>query len=249
MAGPQNPKQILVFLEPVTTEVMGCGYCTCASHVPKVGDAKDDTGQKRAGPAPQGAGAKGQGPGADANGLPAGNPGTRGGSAGTEGGLPADPKEHTGRASGTGGCSHPGGEGGEGIEVMVLVVDASALIEFLLRTPRSRTLDALFTDPDVDLHVPALSDLEVVSVLRRVARRDPASVTRAEQALDHYLGLPLTRHGHQGFLHRCFELRNVLTPYDAAYVALAEDLGADLVTADRRLARAAKILGVSCLSA
>jgi len=40
-----------------------------------------------------------------------------------------------------------------------------------------------------------------------------------------------------------------LSTYDAAYVALAEDLGADLVTADRRLARTAEILGVSCVSA
>jgi len=126
-------------------------------------------------------------------------------------------------------------------------VDASALIEFLLRTPRAPTFEPLLTDPDVDLHIPALSDLEVVSVLRRVARREPASVPRAKQALEHYLDLPLHRHGHEGFLHRCFELRDVLTAYDAAYVALAEGLGADLVTADQRLARAAEGVGVACL--
>ena len=131
----------------------------------------------------------------------------------------------------------------------ILVVDASALLEFLLRTPDSPYFDSLLTVPDADLHVPSLSDLEVVSGLRRVARSEPASTWRAKQALRHYLDLPLTRHGHQAFLHRCFELRDMLSAHDAVYVALAEALDADLVTADKRLARAAEGLGLSCLSA
>ena len=131
----------------------------------------------------------------------------------------------------------------------LLVADASALAEFLLRTPRARALDPVLTDPDADLHVPALTDLEVVSVLRQVARREPGSIPRLEQALGHYLDLPLTRHGHLPFVSRCFDLRDVLSAYDAVYVALAEALEAGLVTADRRLARAAEALGVACLHA
>ncbi|MFH1765181.1 MAG: type II toxin-antitoxin system VapC family toxin [Gemmatimonadota bacterium] len=130
-----------------------------------------------------------------------------------------------------------------------LVVDASVLIEFLLRTPQARFFDPLLTPSDADLHVPGLCDLEVVSALRGVLRRELATVPRAEKALRYYLDLPLTRHGHQGLVHRCFQLRDVLSPYDAAYVALAEGLGADLVTADLRLARAAESLGVSCVTA
>ena len=130
-----------------------------------------------------------------------------------------------------------------------LVVDASALIEFLLQPPQGRSFDPLLTLPDADLHVPGLCDLEVVSAFRRVLRQGLATAPRAEKALRYYLDLPLTRHGHQGLVHRCFRLRDVLSAYDAAYVALAEGLGADLITADRRLARAAENLGVSCLSA
>jgi predicted nucleic acid-binding protein len=125
---------------------------------------------------------------------------------------------------------------------------ATALLEYLLQVPESASFDALINGSDIDLHVPALSDLEIVSALRRLVRSEGTSIPRAEQAIRHYLDLPLTRHGHEALLHRCFELRDVLSAYDAAYVALAEALEADLVTADRRLARAAEALGITCLS-
>jgi predicted nucleic acid-binding protein len=131
----------------------------------------------------------------------------------------------------------------------LLVVDASALVDLLLRTSRASAFGQTLTHPEADLHVPALCDLEVVSAVRSGFRRDRLSVRRAEEALRDYLDLPLTRHGHQKLVHRCFQLRDVLSSYDAAYVALAEWLEADLVTADLRLARAAESLGVSCLTA
>ena len=130
-----------------------------------------------------------------------------------------------------------------------LVIDASAVVEVLLDTSQGKALAQTLDRPEADLHAPALCDLEVTSALRTGIRRELFSAWRAEEALQDYLDLPLSRHGHEGLVHRCFQLRDVLTPYDAAYVALAEDLGADLVTADRRLARTAEILGVSCRSA
>ena len=138
--------------------------------------------------------------------------------------------------------------GAEG-EVRIIVTDASALVDVLFRTPWARSVDTTLHHPEADLHAPALCDLEVVSALRAILRRDLATARRTEKALRHYLDLPLTRHGHQKLVHRCFQLRNVLSPYDAAYVALAEDLGADLITTDQRLARTAESLGVSCLTA
>ncbi len=64
------------------------------------------------------------------------------------------------------------------------------------------------------------------------------SAGRARLALDDFLGLRIRRYPSTRLLERIFELRNNLTPYDAAYVALAEALDAPLVTTDRRLATA-----------
>lgn len=129
----------------------------------------------------------------------------------------------------------------------LLIVDASALVEALLCTPQAASLKPHLRGPGTDLNVPAVCDLEVVSALRSGIFRKTLSPARAKEALDDYLDLPLTRHGLQRLAHRCFQLRNNLSPYDASYVALAEALEADLVTADRRLARAAEALGVTCL--
>jgi predicted nucleic acid-binding protein len=53
----------------------------------------------------------------------------------------------------------------------------------------------------------------------------------------------LRRSSHQPFLHRIWELRHIVTPYDAAYIALAEALDVVLVTGDARLSRAS---GLHC---
>jgi len=83
-----------------------------------------------------------------------------------------------------------------------------------------------------------LIDLEVVSVWRGLARGGHLDARRVGQALDDLQDLPIQRVGHTPFLIRCWELRDNLTIYDAAYVALAEALQAPLLTGDRRLARA-----------
>ena len=88
------------------------------------------------------------------------------------------------------------------------------------------------------LAAPELLDLEVASVLRGQLRAGSLDVRRAELALDDLAALPLQRAPHHALLSRCWELRDNLTIYDAAYVALAEALDADLLTGDRRLAKA-----------
>jgi predicted nucleic acid-binding protein len=93
---------------------------------------------------------------------------------------------------------------------------------------------------DTDLHVPALCDVEVASALRRSLMAQLMTQERAVEALEDHLSLPLTRHGHQALLARVLDLRDALTAYDAVYVALAEALGAALLTADQGLASAAR---------
>ena len=88
------------------------------------------------------------------------------------------------------------------------------------------------------LTAPELVDLEVVSVLRRQVRAGALDIRRAALALADLGALPLRRTPHRPLLARCWELRDNLTIYDAAYVALAEALGVLLLTGDARLARA-----------
>ncbi|MDQ3973671.1 MAG: type II toxin-antitoxin system VapC family toxin [Actinomycetota bacterium] len=89
------------------------------------------------------------------------------------------------------------------------------------------------------LAAPGIMDLEVASVIRRALLAGDLHHRRAAFALDDLRALRLRRVGHLRLLPRIWELRHNLTPYDAAYVALAEALGTVLVTADQRLAQAA----------
>jgi predicted nucleic acid-binding protein len=117
-----------------------------------------------------------------------------------------------------------------------LVVDASAVVELLLRTPRGISFGPVLHEHE--LHVPALCDVEVIAALRRTLLARTMVIARAEQALGVYRDLRLARHGHLALLARAIALRDNFTVYDACYVALAQHLDAALLTADAPLARA-----------
>lgn len=89
-----------------------------------------------------------------------------------------------------------------------------------------------------DLAAPELLDLEVASAWRRAVRRGRLLAPRAEQALADLAELPIARAPHRPLMRRIWELRDNLTAYDAAYVALAEALDWPLLTADEPLSRA-----------
>jgi len=118
------------------------------------------------------------------------------------------------------------------------VADASALIEFLARSPFADRVASTLESGGAVLWVPAICDVEVASGLRRLMRTHRVSSARAGDLLMDYLDLPLHRSGHQALLWRMMELRNNFSSADASYVALAELLDADLITADASLARA-----------
>jgi predicted nucleic acid-binding protein len=90
------------------------------------------------------------------------------------------------------------------------------------------------------LHAPHLLDLEVASAVRRKLRRAELRYERADAAIGLLRRLRCTRYPHGILLARAWALRDELTVYDAAYVALAERLGAPLLTLDAGLARAAE---------
>ena len=120
----------------------------------------------------------------------------------------------------------------------MIVVDASALLEFLLQTPRGRRVETrLFRDED-ELHAPHLADVEVTQALRRLVRAGEVSPGRAAEAIADLTDLDMFRHPHFDLLDRAWKLRENITAYDAMYVALAEALDAFIVTCDAALANA-----------
>jgi predicted nucleic acid-binding protein len=93
------------------------------------------------------------------------------------------------------------------------------------------------------LVAPHVIDLEVVSAWRRLVAAGHLDERRATLALADLGALRLERVPHRPLMDRCWELRDNLTVYDAAYVALAELMEVDLLTADARLAAAP---GIRC---
>ncbi len=89
-----------------------------------------------------------------------------------------------------------------------------------------------------DVAAPDLVDVETTSVLRKRWQAGTLPVSRFAAAVDDLEGLAIDRYPTLRFMRRAYERRDNLTPYDAAYVALAETLGCELVTADRRLSTA-----------
>jgi len=120
----------------------------------------------------------------------------------------------------------------------LIAVDASALIEVLLRTERGARIEARLLSGRDSLHAPHLVDVEVAQVLRRYEAAGTLSAERGGQALVDLADFPIHRYPHDWLLPRIWELRHNVTAYDAAYLALAELLVAPLMTCDARLASA-----------
>ena len=118
------------------------------------------------------------------------------------------------------------------------VIDASALVELLLGTPRGLQVAEELEDEEESIHMPHLADIEVAQALRRLVAAEAISEQTAGDAIADLAGLAIDRHAHDPLLERIWQLRRNVSAYDAAYVALAEVLDAPLLTCDRRLAKA-----------
>jgi predicted nucleic acid-binding protein len=124
----------------------------------------------------------------------------------------------------------------------LIVVDASAVVAALLVAGPAgdAARDALRSQ---EAHAPHLLDVEATSAIRRWVLSGRLTVDEARSSIRDLRDLAVARHAHEPLLDRALDLRDAASAYDAVYVALAELLGASLLTADMRLARAP---GVRC---
>lgn len=123
---------------------------------------------------------------------------------------------------------------------MTIVVDASIVVRLLQNRTGDQGLRERFGE-ERHVHAPALIDAEVSSAIRGLLMTSKPiriDVERGEQMLEDFSDLPLVRYPMQPYQRRVLALRNNFTAYDAFYIALAESLGAPLLTDDRKFATA-----------
>ena len=118
----------------------------------------------------------------------------------------------------------------------MIVADASVVVEMLLgpESPAGNVLARHFGDQDV-VCAPHLLDPEIGQALRRLVLAREMSAARAQAALDDLADLPIRRFPHSALIFRAFALRANVTIYDGIYLALAEALGAPLISCDAAL--------------
>jgi predicted nucleic acid-binding protein len=120
----------------------------------------------------------------------------------------------------------------------MIVLDTSAVVDWLLQTPAGQRIEQRIYARQETLHSVHLLDVEFVQVLRRLVRDGTLTAKRAEEAIEDLAALRITRYAPVLLLQRIWRLRQNLSAYDAAYVALAERLQAPLITRDKRIAAA-----------
>ena len=121
----------------------------------------------------------------------------------------------------------------------MIVLESSAVVHALVDDPVSPDVLALLADED--LHAPALLDFEVATALRGLAIGHKLSRKRMAEAVDDFMSLQIERHQMTVFLQAILDLSSNFTVYDAAYVVLAEALGAPLITVDTKLLEARRL--------
>lgn len=116
------------------------------------------------------------------------------------------------------------------------VIDASAAVEYLLRTALGKAVGEVIES--AVLAAPELMDAEVVAVLRRAVLHEHLPEERAVTALADLTTWPVERISHRALAGSAWRHRHNVTAYDAFYVAAAHAWDARLLTADGPLSRA-----------
>lgn len=119
----------------------------------------------------------------------------------------------------------------------MIVLDASAAVDYLVDAGANGEWVRDTIQVEVEVAAPHLIDLEVLSSLRKSLARGDVTGAQAADALVDFGDLALVRYPATNLMQRIWELRPILTPYEAAYVALSEALGGSLVTTDSHLVR------------
>lgn len=113
------------------------------------------------------------------------------------------------------------------------VIDASALVELVSGKPPDAALRrTVLTGKGA---APELVDIEAASTIRRMVLSGLMPAEEGSEVLRDVGETPISRTSHRPLVTRVWELRHAITAYDAAYVALAEQLDVPLLTCDAEL--------------
>lgn len=120
----------------------------------------------------------------------------------------------------------------------MIVLDASATVAWLLQTPAGLLIEQRIFSRQETLHTVHLLDVDVVHILLRLVARGVVYQKRAEQAIEDLAALRITRYAPSLLVPRIWRLRQYQIARNAAYLALAEEIKAPLVTCNRHIALA-----------
>lgn len=123
----------------------------------------------------------------------------------------------------------------------MIVLDASIVVELLTIGPLSDSINHDLAHRNEIFLAPHVLDLEVASALRGLVAGKRIDSHRIEQAIKQLVTLPIKRYSHLPLLGRIWELRHNFTPYDAAYIALAEATNSVLYTCDAKLTKGHRV--------
>jgi predicted nucleic acid-binding protein len=120
-----------------------------------------------------------------------------------------------------------------------LVADASAIVDLLVSAPNAGAIStALAPFPEID--VPEHFHVEAIAALRGMLLCGDIAADHAERALQLLPDLRVVRHPVEPLTRSIWSMRDILTAYDAAYLAVAQNINARLLTTDRGLTAAAR---------